>query len=457
MSTAVERFGLMLARHPGSIQVVQWLMVAVYLFLLVVPAILPAPDADAHLWNNLRLFAQFVFWGLWWPGVMLITLLTGRTWCGLFCPEGTLTEWASRRGLGRPIPRWIRWSGWPFVAFVCITLYGQLISIYDYPDAALLILGGSGIAALAVGYLYGRGKRIWCRYLCPVSGVFSLLARLAPVHYRTDRAAWNAAAKARPDRSIPIRAVDCPTLLDIPRLTSAAECHACGRCAGHRNAVSLVVRSPNQELVDPASPSTRSQAVILLFAVLGIATAAFQWPISPWLLHLKLNLAAWLVEGGHYGLLGSAPWWLLTNHPEANDVFTWLDGGLIVAYMLGGGLLLGALLALWPWLAARLLRDARLPWERLAMSYAPLGGISLILGLTMLTLAQLRAEHLSPDWVPGLRMALLAFGSVWSLWRIFVLIRGSAAPQARRIAAGTLMWAPVIVMDSLWYQLFFVW
>lgn len=457
MRARVERFGLTLARHPGTIQMIQWLAVFVYLILLVVPALLPAPDSEAHLWNNLRLFAQFVFWGVCWPGVILVTLFTGRTWCGLLCPEGTLTEWASRRGLGRPIPRWIRWSGWPFVTFVCITLYGQLISIYDYPDAALLILGGSGIAALAIGFVYGRGKRIWCRYLCPLSGVLSLLAQLAPVHYRTDRTAWKAANLARADRTILIRAVDCPTLLDVSRLSSAAECHACGRCAGHRDAVALRVRSPNQELIDPTSPTPRTHALALMFAVLGIATAAFQWNLNPWLRHLKLNAAAWLIEGGRYALLDSAPWWLLTHHPEANNVFTWLDGGLIVTYVAGGGLMLGGLLAIWPWLSGRILRDEVLPWERLAMSYAPLGAVSLLLGLTMLTRVHLEAEHVSLDWVPGLRIALLALGGTWSLWRMHVLIRCSVAQWSQRVAAWLLMCAPIGVICILWYQALFVW
>ena len=109
------------------------------------------PPEDAHIWDNLRLFAQFCFWGLWWPGVMIATVTMGRVWCGFFCPEGAMTEWVSQYGRGKALPRWLKWTGWPFVAFVCTTVYGQLVSVYEYPQAALLVLGGSTVAALGIG------------------------------------------------------------------------------------------------------------------------------------------------------------------------------------------------------------------------------------------------------------------------------------------------------------------
>ncbi len=151
---------------------------AAFTVLLVIPAWLPLPDGQARLLDDLTLLAQFVFWGLWWPFVLLSVVLFGRLWCGLLCPEGALSEWASRHGRGGGVPRWMRWGGWPTLGFLLTTLYGQLISVYDYAQAALLILGGSTLAAMLVGWLYGRGKRVWCRYLCPVSGVFALLAKL---------------------------------------------------------------------------------------------------------------------------------------------------------------------------------------------------------------------------------------------------------------------------------------
>ena len=53
----------------------------------------------------------------------------------------------------------MRWGGWPFVAFVLTTVYGQMVSVYQYPQAALLVLlGGSTVAAVAVGWVYTRAS-----------------------------------------------------------------------------------------------------------------------------------------------------------------------------------------------------------------------------------------------------------------------------------------------------------
>lgn len=204
----LKRLGDAMQRRQSIIMTIQWCVVLFYFSLLVIPAFMPIPDENAHIYNNLRLFAQFLFWGIWWPFVMLSTMLLGRVWCGVFCPEGMLTELVSRHGLGRAIPRWMRWSCWPFIAFVCTTIYGQLVSVYEYPEAALLVLGGSTVAAVIVGFIYGRGKRVWCRYLCPANGVFALLAKISPFHFAVDEAAW----KRHTERPA---MVDCAPLIDI--------------------------------------------------------------------------------------------------------------------------------------------------------------------------------------------------------------------------------------------------
>ncbi|TPV97962.1 MAG: putative electron transport protein YccM [Beijerinckiaceae bacterium] len=280
LSHGLNGLGESLRRHQRVIQRGQWVIVFVYLVLIAVPAFLPLPGRLAHIVDNLTLLAQFVFWGIWWPFVLLSMVLFGRAWCGLFCPEGTLTEAVSRFGKGHAIPRWITWKGWPFVAFALTTIYGQMVSVYQYPKPALLILGGSTLGAIVIGYLYGRNHRVWCRYLCPVNGIFGVLAKLAPVHFGVDEAAW---ALSRRSHNAGVRMVNCAPLVAIKTMRGASECHMCGRCSGFRGAISLAPRAPNREIVHVAGTAPKPwESVLIVFGVMGIASGAFHWSVSPW-------------------------------------------------------------------------------------------------------------------------------------------------------------------------------
>lgn len=441
--------GHFLARHSRPIQVVQWVMVVVYLVLVTLPAFLPVPDDSKHIWDDLVLFAQFAFWGVWWPFVMVSMLLMGRAWCGLFCPEGTMTEWASRHGLGLSIPAWLRWKGWPFVAFVCTTVYGQLITVYEYPKAALLILGASTVMALGIGLVYGRGKRVWCRYLCPASGVFSLLSRLAPVHFRVDPEAWKAAPRTH--------AVNCATLVDVRAMTGGGSCHNCGRCSGHRGAVELAPRLPGAEIASlPSREVSRWDIALLLFGVMGVATGAFQWSASPLFIALKQGLAAMLIDRGiTLPMTETLPWWLLTNSDETGEVFTLLDGFSILAYMGGAALAFGSVGLAGLAAAGRVLGRPALMW-RLGYGLVPSGAVGLIVGLSAMTLTQLTAEGVFLAWVPDARAGLLVAGLVWSavlVWRSLP----AAAAVPRRAAAWALGMAGAVAQTAMWGVFFFVW
>ncbi len=447
--TWLQRLGEGMRRHGATIRAIQWAVVVFYLGLVTVPAFLPLPPQGAHLVNNLVLFAQFLFWGIWWPFVMVSMLLFGRLWCGVFCPEGTLSEWASRHGRGKPVPRWLKWGGWPFVAFICTTVYGQLVSVYEYAQAALLVLGGSSVAAVLIGFLYGKGKRVWCRHLCPASGVFALLAKVAPIHFQVDRAAW--------DRHGPEAPVNCAPLVDIRRMTSASDCHSCGRCAGHRDAVQLAWRRPDAEILASRPQDIGSgPALTLLYGVLGVATAAFQWTASPWFVALKTAGANWLIAHDSWTLLqDNAPWWLLTHYPEAADVFTWLDGLAILTFILGGGLILGSLLLLANALATRLTASPQLTWQRLSMGLVPLGGVSVFLGLSMLTVTLLRGEGFLLGWVSDARVALLSLGVTFALWLGLRLVWDATPSWWRRLTAFLCYALGPALMATVWIMVFF--
>ncbi len=448
----LQRIGALMQAKRSLILSLQWFIVVFYFTLLILPAFSQLPKDYVHFYENLVLFAQFVFWGIWWPFVMLSMILVGRVWCGVFCPEGALSEWSSRYGLGRSIPRWMRWGGWPFTAFVITTIYGQLISVYEYPKAALLILGGSTVVAMLVGFIYGRGKRVWCRHLCPANGVFSLLSRLAPVHFQVDKARWNSA----PHRTA---AVDCAPLVSVRNMTGNSACHMCGRCSGHRNAVQLAARSVNTEILSLHNKnSDHWDILLLLFGMLGVATGAFQWSASPWFVQLKQNMAAWLIERDYYRLLDTdAPWWLLTHYPQTNDVFSWLDGIAIVLYIAATTLLMGGLMLAGLWLAGQILRDRHIPWQ-LGYALTPLAGSSLFLGLTALTLSMLKAEHIILPATDALRMVLLASAYLWSGYLLWRKIQGGyKLSNIRKVLALSAILGSSSIVGVSWYIMFFIW
>ncbi len=467
------RAGDFLRDHQQAIQRIQWGIVVVYVALLVVPAVLPLPDRTASVFNNLSIVAQFAFWGVWWPFVLLSIPLFGRAWCGLFCPEGALTEWASRHGRGGAIPRWMRWGGWPFVAFALTTVYGQLVSVYQYPWAVAAVLGGSTVAAIIVGWLYGKEKRVWCKYLCPVNGVFHLLAKLSPWHYRVDAEAWRTPLRRT-------EAINCAPLLPLRTMQGAAECHMCGRCSDYRGAIALSPRSPEVEIVDVAGGNAW-QTVLIVFGLMGLAVGAFLWSASPWYVSIKQAIATWLVNHDVYWpLADNAPWFILTHYPQVNDSFSWLDGAVILLFVGATALVVGGAVFVGLWLADAVLPAMRRPGlkdvkdvkdatagERLRRGFAgvhnlaqgliPAAGAGVFLGLSATTLTLLQHEGLPVGWANPARFVLLALALAWSLrfqWRLAGLRTLNAWHRGAAVVLVALGLLPFVCS---WVLFFVVW
>lgn len=450
--------GSFLRRNKAQIQRLQWVVVSIYLVLVATPAFLPLPEGTAHIWNNLTIFAQFAFWGIWWPFVLLSMILAGRAWCGIFCPEGTLTEAVSRYGKAYAVPRWLTWKGWPFVAFVCTTIYGQMISVYQYPKPVLLILGGSTLGAIAVGYLYGRNKRVWCRYMCPVNGVFGLLAKLAPVHFNVDHDAWVQSQKSGVKKQ---QEVNCAPLVAIRTMKGGSDCHMCGRCSDFRGAVALAPRSPMTEVVDVAGQSSKPwETILIAYGLMGVAVGAFHWSASPWYIDIKEAIASWLIDKNiMWPLEWQPPWWLLTSYPEHNDTMTLLDGAVLVGYILATALVLGTFVMACVAIAAKTLG----PWSsrrfhHLAQSLIPIGGCGVFLGLSGTTVSLLKADGFRADgpvaWLRGFCIAGAVLWSIWLAWRISGQAKNGLV---RQLSATFLTGCAAAAGGASWIIYFWVW
>ncbi len=403
-------------------------MFVAFLCLVVGPVLLPA----SNLATQAASVANWLIWGLWFPLVFLSVLVAGRAWCGILCPMGAASQWMNRLGPKRPIPGWLRWEGTPIVSFVLVTVLGQTVGVRDYPGALLEVFGGTLLAALAIGFLYGRGrdKRAWCRHACPIGlllGVFSRLgiADLVPKRLR-------AGGDAHVEKGL------CPTMIDINRKTESRHCIMCMRCVqpGRRGGLTLRLRAPGEEVAAIERHHPAASELWFLLLGTGVALGAFLWLVLPQYQGLRQWLGVWAIDHGWYWVGRPGPGLLMVVHPEAREVFVWLDFLLIVGWMVAVMVVfaagLAALNAAAVWMAGRLgaRGPARKRFVSLGYQFAPVAMISLLLGLGGELFALLPARE-----AVAFKSTLLALALAWGLllgWRILAAqgLRGWRASLA---------------------------
>lgn len=439
-SSHLRRIEALLANRRWIISALHLWMILFYLSLILIPSFLPRPaEGDGPL-NNFVLFSHFVFWYLWWPLVVLSMILFGRAWCGLLCPEGALSAYASRFGGNRPVPNWMKWGGIPLAAFIAITIYGQLVGVYEYPQPQLLILGGSTLLAILFNLIYTRSGWVWCRYLCPVSLLFGVFSRLGALHFRVDHARLRRFEEDHLGKAL--KKEPCPVFVNLPKLSTNRYCLMCFRCANWKDSIHLSIRKPGEELLHINQCEPLFWEVIFLFGAVGLPLGVFHWTVDSLFLRLKDLLGSWGLHGGLGKLMGwSGPWWLMSHHPEAGEIFYLLDAASIVLFILGAvGVSLG-LLSLLTAISTRLLlpqmREAigfRELFTRIGYLYTPISLFSLFLGLSQLTFGYLIQEGLQREMVYLTRAILLGTGALWSLYLGFRILRSQEAKYRPRLA-----------------------
>ncbi|SHM17950.1 FMN-binding protein [Ruminococcus flavefaciens] len=133
-------------------------------------------------------------------GVFLITLVWGRFFCGFICSFGAMQDLLN--SIGKLIPfkikvpekadKWLKLLKYAVLAFVAVGVWGfsvtddtvwspwAVFGIYSYFSGwsslkYFLTLGGVLLLLIIIGSLFI--ERFFCRYLCPLGALFSLVSR----------------------------------------------------------------------------------------------------------------------------------------------------------------------------------------------------------------------------------------------------------------------------------------
>ncbi len=139
-----------------------------------------------------RNFSIIFVWIVWWALLIVFMVPFGaRIWCTV-CPIPAPGEWLSHLALigkGKEKPLSVVAHGWPKrfkniwlqnASFLGVALFSAIILTRPLATA-LVLLAFIGVAiALSLKF----GKRVFCRYVCPVGGFIGLYSMVAPVEIR---------------------------------------------------------------------------------------------------------------------------------------------------------------------------------------------------------------------------------------------------------------------------------
>lgn len=272
-------------------------------------------------------------------GVLLLTLLARRAFCGYLCPIGTISDWvhAAARKLHLPslrVPSWLdRGLSLLKYAVLAIVLWltwqaGELIFRGFDPCYALISRHGPDITVwtyVTAGAVVAASLIVilpFCRWLCPLAAVMSPFSRfgLARVHrHEASCRGCGACSKHCP--------VDIP--VDQLREVTAARCLSCLQCIDHcPDRASALSWGP------PRLPQIRWPRIVLvgmlLFSVTATVAGAYFFPLPSFVKEFGEPPA--LVDQAEmqvndFGCRGRAN--LLCYFLERDDMFA-LDGFLRV-------------------------------------------------------------------------------------------------------------------------------
>ncbi|HNX18473.1 MAG TPA: 4Fe-4S binding protein [Methanoregula sp.] len=156
--------------------------------------------------------------------VIVLALLTGRTFCGTICPVGSLQEICSEVPVKKIVVKQTRILELVRLAVFIATVIAALgfVDIFEYSglyDLFSLMLSATLIVASVLVLLSVFVYRPVCRILCPFGLLFSLFAAFSRFWLRRSDACIDC---GKCEKACPVSAAG--------RSDSKRECYLCGRC-----------------------------------------------------------------------------------------------------------------------------------------------------------------------------------------------------------------------------------
>lgn len=210
-----------------------------------------------------------IFWSLFWPFFMVVSLGTfGALFCGV-CPHGFVGKYLTKYGLKRAMPLWMQN---PLIGLGFLVFFYWLM-LYLFPDmlksplAASAFFGAFSVVALLSFFLFKDMS--YCKYLCPIGSITASFSKVSFTKLATYKEACLTCkgyecAKVCPYHLSPF---------NFDKNSSMKECKLCMECAHACEAVGFFIQKPASSLftISKAGKMTEVWTYIIIACVASIA------------------------------------------------------------------------------------------------------------------------------------------------------------------------------------------
>lgn len=235
-------------------------------------------------------FAIIYVWIVWWAALKFFFIpIGGRLWCSM-CPLPVPGDWLDHRAIvrkGREQPVSVARKRWPKslrnlwpqnLGFLGVCLFSAII--LTRPMATGIVLGLFILGATVTSVIYGR--RVFCRYLCPVSGFTGMYAMVAPIEIRVKDPKVCAAHTEKTCIQGSAHGYGCPWLNYPGNLERNAFCGMCTECfkTCPKDNIALNLRPFGRDLFVTGGRGV--DEVYNAFIMLGCALIYLAVYLGPW-------------------------------------------------------------------------------------------------------------------------------------------------------------------------------
>ena len=217
--------------------------------------------------TNDNIFTTGLFWGLFWPFFMVLSLATlGRVFCGI-CPHGFMGKYITKFGLKKKIPKSLQnpFLGLLIVFFGWWFVYYMFPGIYKTPLATALVFLVLTILAVVFFFLYK--EMAYCKSICPISTITRAFSKVSFTWLGTYKESCK-----------DCKTFDCATActanlkpFTFDNRNSMQDCTLCMDCSSACEAVSFKIKKPSFSLFSKfKAQKSEVWAFILITAAISI-------------------------------------------------------------------------------------------------------------------------------------------------------------------------------------------